>query len=184
MSSEEIGRVFAADGPMSSHLGDFIHRPEQAAMAFAIAQHIDTGGVLACEAGTGTGKTLAYLIPALASARRVVVSTGTKHLQDQLFHKDLPIAQAVCGQARQRYDTALLKGRGNYVCLQRLRLNLDAPEVVDANLVSDLLLIRDWSMRTRHGDIAELTAVSEHSPVWRMATSTRDNCLGSACEHF
>lgn len=173
--------AFAPDGALSHALPGFSPRPQQREMAERVAHVLAEGGAFACEAGTGTGKTLAYLVPALDSQRRCLISTGTRHLQDQLFFKDLPIAIKALERG---IDRALLKGRSNYLCRFRLRQSLETPDAVDRRVISDLVAIRQWSTRTTTGDAAELGEVSESSPAWRLATSTRDNCLGSACDDF
>jgi ATP-dependent DNA helicase DinG len=176
-----VAGVFASDGALSRLIPGFSARDAQRDMAVQVAATLEQGGVLAAEAGTGTGKTLAYLVPLLQAGRPGMVSTGTRHLQEQLFHKDLPVALRATGA---RADCALLKGRANYLCLYRLRQNLESAEVVDRRVAADLVVIREWARRTRSGDTAELSQVGEHSGAWRLATSTRDNCLGASCEHY
>ncbi|NNC77078.1 MAG: ATP-dependent DNA helicase, partial [Woeseiaceae bacterium] len=146
-------------------------------MAEAVADAIAKTDKLVIEAGTGTGKTFAYLLPALQSGRKTIVSTGTKSLQDQLFHRDLPL---ICKATGQPVKTALLKGRANYLCLHRV----DQVDGVPANIAGDLKLVREWRHRTVSGDRAELTDVAEDSPVWPIVTSTTDNCLGQKCPQY
>ena len=134
---------------------------------------------LVVEAGTGVGKTFAYLVPALLSGRKIIVSTGTRHLQDQLFHRDLPVVQKALGVT---INTALLKGRSNYLCLYRLHKFESEP--TDLDQAQALNVIKQWSRTTRDGDIAGLAEIPEDSPVWAKATSTADNCLGSECPDF
>jgi ATP-dependent DNA helicase DinG len=132
---------------------------------------------LVVEAGTGTGKTFAYLLPAIQSGRKTIVSTGTKTLQDQLFHRDLPLLRKAVGQP---VTTALLKGRANYLCLHRLELANDvAPAMLD-----DLQAVREWRYRTVSGDRAELAEIAEDSAIWPLVTSTADNCLGQQCPKY
>lgn len=145
-------------------------------MAEAVAEAIADSGKLVVEAGTGTGKTFAYLLPALMSGRKTIISTGTKALQDQLYHRDLPLIGKAVGRP---VTTALLKGRANYLCLHRL--DTVASQVSATNLVDDLHAVRGWRHRTTSGDRAELLDVAEDSTVWPLVTSTADNCLGSQC---
>ena len=146
-------------------------------MGECIAEVIREAGTLICEAGTGTGKTFAYLVPALLSGRKVLISTGTKNLQDQLFHRDLPLVRKALGVP---VGVALLKGRANYLCRHRLRLALEEPGRSDPQLRGLLRQVQEWSKATRRGDCAEL-AIPEDAPVWPLVTSTSDNCLGSSC---
>lgn len=146
-------------------------------MAEAIAEAIANSDNLVVEAGTGTGKTFAYLIPALMSGRKTIISTGTKALQDQLYHRDLPLVGKAIGRP---VTTALLKGRANYLCPQRLDQVTDpAPALLD-----DINEVREWRYRTTSGDIAELTVIPEDSPIWPLVTSTADNCLGQKCPEY
>ncbi len=178
---EAVSAVFAPDGPLSRAHALFRSRPGQTEMACAIADTIEEGGALVVEAGTGVGKTFAYLVPALLSGERVVVSTATKALQDQLFSRDLPrVIEALGVTAR----TALLKGRSSYLCLHRLeqaRPGLGGR--VDA-LAAALASVEHWAQATQSGDLAELPGLDERSPVIPLVTSTRENCLGSACPRF
>ncbi|MCP1674948.1 ATP-dependent DNA helicase DinG [Natronocella acetinitrilica] len=177
----EIERYFEPEGALAQSIDGFQTREEQLALAQAVEAAIAKGGTLVAEAGTGTGKTFAYLLPALCSGRRVVISTGTRTLQDQLYQKDLPLV-------RQALDlpvrTALLKGRSNYLCLYRLdRAELDG-RLESREAAADLQAIRQWASRTRTGDIAELSDVPAEQPIWIRATSTVDNCLGQECPQF
>lgn len=150
-------------------------------MAQAVAVTLETGGVLIVEAGTGTGKTFAYLIPALQSGARIILSTGTRHLQDQLFHQDLPVVRRAL---KSRTTVALLKGRSNYLCQYRLAAVEQEGLLSSREQVAELRRIRRWADRTRSGDIAELATVPENSPLWPRVTSTTDNCLGQRCPHL
>ncbi|MBN8482754.1 MAG: ATP-dependent DNA helicase [Xanthomonadales bacterium] len=150
-------------------------------MAGAVAAAIDERHALVAEAGTGTGKTFAYLVPALVSGRRIIVSTGTKALQDQLFHRDLPRVRSVLGA---RLSAALLKGRANYLCLHRLDQLRKDGRLASREEVARLGAIHAWSTATASGDRAELAEVPEDSPLWPRVTSTTDNCLGSECPMF
>jgi ATP-dependent DNA helicase DinG len=145
-------------------------------MAEAVTEAIADSGKLVVEAGTGTGKTFAYLLPALLSGRKTIISTGTKALQDQLYHRDLPLISKAVGRP---VTTALLKGRANYLCLQRL--DTVASQVSADKLIDDLYAVRGWRHHTISGDRAELLDVAEDSAIWPLVTSTADNCLGSQC---
>ncbi|HZD53616.1 MAG TPA: ATP-dependent DNA helicase, partial [Woeseiaceae bacterium] len=148
-------------------------------MAEAVADALRDRDRLLIEAGTGTGKTFAYLIPALLSGLKTIVSTGTKALQDQLYHRDLPLLGKALGRP---VTTALLKGRSNYLCLHRLEATAGHPSA--AALIEDVNAVRAWRHRTSSGDRAELTGIAEDSPVWPLVTSTADNCLGRSCGFF
>ena len=146
-------------------------------MAEAVAEAIANLDKLVVEAGTGTGKTFAYLLPALQSGRKTIISTGTKALQDQLYHRDLPLIGKAVGRP---VTSALLKGRANYLCLERLD---HASDVADS-LLGDLNAVREWRHRTGSGDKAELIEVAEDSRIWPLVTSTADNCLGQKCPEY
>lgn len=168
--------LLGPQGSLSRNLPGFRPRRQQQELADAIARTIDSGGMLVAEAGTGTGKTYAYLAPALVSGRKTVVSTGTRALQDQLFHRDLPLLrQALDVPAR----VALLKGRANYLCPYRLELAERAPEGGDA--AARLQALRDWAARTVSGEISEFHDIPLSDPWWQTVTSTTDNCLGGEC---
>ncbi|MFD2110351.1 ATP-dependent DNA helicase [Thiorhodococcus fuscus] len=173
----DLSYVFGPEGLLASQIPGFIHREQQQAMSERLAAVMDSGGVLICEAGTGTGKTFAYLVPALLSGRKVIVSTGTRNLQDQLFHRDLPLIRKVLGRP---LSIALLKGRGNYLCRYRLKLALDDPAALDADQRAQLNEVARWSKATRSGDIVEL-GIPEDAPIWPHVTSSSDNCLGQEC---
>lgn len=173
----QIADMLGPAGLLSERLTGYNHRPQQEAMAEEVAGVLEAGGVLVCEAGTGTGKTYAYLVPALLSGRKVLVSTGTRNLQDQLFHRDLPLI-------RDLLDTpvriALLKGRANYLCRYRLDMALRDSGHGLPELRRQLLAVENWASATRSGDVAELKLPDE-APVWPAVTSTTDNCLGQDC---
>ncbi len=176
----DVSQVFGPEGLLAQRLPGFHHREQQQAMAERVGEMLETGGVLICEAGTGTGKTLAYLVPALLSRRKVLISTGTRNLQDQLFGRDLPLVRNALGLP---VSAALLKGRGNYLCQHRLKLRLEDPGLLPENQRRHLAQVRDWSKVTRRGDIAELP-IPEDAQVWPEVTSTSDNCLGQECPEW
>jgi ATP-dependent DNA helicase DinG len=159
----------------------FKPRAQQLEMARAIHQALERTAVLVAEAGTGTGKTFAYLVPALLAGGKVIVSTGTKTLQDQLFDRDLP---AVRGALASGASAALLKGRANYVCLYRLRRAAEQGQFASRDEASQLRRIQRFAAVSTTGDRADLADVPEDAPVWVHATSTRDNCLGQACPDY
>jgi ATP-dependent DNA helicase DinG len=171
-SSEALG----PEGSLARCVPGFQARPSQREMAGRIEQTLATGGVFIAESGTGTGKTFAYLVPALLSGKRVLISTGTRHLQDQIFHRDLPLVREALGRP---VSTALLKGRSNYLCLYRLARTEETGEAS-----AEFARLREWSTRTRSGDIAEADGVAEDSPLWPQVTSSPENCLGSRCTHY
>ncbi|MBU1191174.1 MAG: ATP-dependent DNA helicase [Gammaproteobacteria bacterium] len=177
----DLNDVFAAAGLLARKLPGYAPRAAQRSMAEAVATTLDKGGQLVVEAGTGTGKTFAYLAPALLSGRKVIVSTGTKHLQDQLFDRDLPTLRSALGVSTR---IALLKGRANYLCLHRLDLAAAEGRFSSRAQASELEQIRSWAGRTKSGDIRELAEVAEDSPLWPRVTSTSDNCLGSDCPNY
>lgn len=185
MAGEELeARIEVALGPggrLAAAIPGFVHRPQQHEMALAVARAIEEKAVLLAEAGTGTGKTFAYLLPALLSGRKVIVSTGTKTLQDQLFHRDLPRLKAAL---KIPVRTALLKGRQNYVCHYHLERNLAHGRFTTAEDAALLRLIARFAQHTVSGDKAECADVPEASFVWTFATSSRDNCLGQDCPHW
>ena len=178
---QSLAYLLGHEGPLVRHVAGFAPRPQQQAMAEAVAQALEERTLLITEAGTGTGKTYAYLVPALLSGKRVIVSTGTRNLQDQLFHRDLPVVRAALGVP---VGVALLKGRANYVCRYRLEASLAEGRFRSRAQADELRRIHAWAGRTTRGDIAELADVPEDSPIWPHATSTADNCLGQECPHF
>ncbi len=167
-------------GPLAAHIEGFVPRAAQQAMAAAVTAALAARGELLVEAGTGTGKTYAYLVPTLRSEDRVILSTGTKALQDQLFKRDLPRVAQALGVTPH---AALLKGRANYLCLHRLQMARGDGRLPPQE-AHQLARIHAWSAHTRSGDRAELAAVPEDAPVWLRATSTTDNCLGGECPRF
>lgn len=175
---DAVARAFDPDGALARCVEEFSPRAGQTAMAQAVAQTMDSGGVLVVEAGTGVGKTFAYLVPALLSGERVLLSTATKTLQDQLFGRDIPRLVAALGLPVR---TALLKGRSSYLCLYRLASARQDVSVLHPSGQRDLARVEMWSQATRAGDLAELAQLDERSPVILAVTSTRENCLGARC---
>jgi ATP-dependent DNA helicase DinG len=176
-----VREAFAPHGVLSRASDQFLPRQGQTEMALAVARTIEQGGALVVEAGTGVGKTFSYLVPALLSGERVLLSTATKTLQDQLFGRDLPrLVQALGLPVR----TALLKGRASYLCLHRLELARTEGSLPDRTSLRSLAKIEEWAVTTRSGDLAELPALDERSPLIPLVTSTRENCLGMQCPKF
>jgi len=178
-----VEQAFDPLGPLARADAHFRPRAGQTAMARAVARTIGAGGVLVAEAGTGVGKTFAYLVPALLSGERALISTATKALQDQLFARDLPRLAGALGVPLR---AALLKGRASYLCLHRLeRARQGGPGTAhDPQVLRVLARVEDWARSTQSGDLAELPGLDEQSPVVPLVTSTRENCLGSACPRW
>ena len=177
----DLARIFGPEGPLARELPAYRLRAEQLAMAEAVARTIDEGGQLVAEAGTGTGKTFAYLIPALLSGGKVIVSTGTKTLQDQLFNRDLPLVRDAL---KVPITVALLKGRANYVChyhLERARQQDSFASRADARYLKQ---IESFARTSTSGDKAELADVPDNAGIWGQVTSTRENCLGGECPNY
>jgi len=168
-------------GELAKNIPSFSSRPAQLDLAAAVADAMDRRGTLLAEAGTGTGKTFAYLVPALLSGKKTIVSTGTRALQDQLYHRDLPRVRDALGVGLK---TALLKGRANYLCHYRMKQAQGEPRFSSREMAAQFQRIVAWSGRTRMGDMAELDALPEDSPLLPMVTSTAENCLGSECPFF
>jgi ATP-dependent DNA helicase DinG len=178
---KSLSQAFAADGALQAAIPGYRERRQQVEMAEAIAEAIETTGVLVAEAGTGTGKTFAYLVPALLAGGKVILSTGTKTLQDQLFDRDLPaVRQALASGA----SAALLKGRSNYVCLYRLRRAGTEGRFNTREEAAQLRKIEQLASLSATGDRADLADVPEDAPIWAQATSTRENCLGQSCPDY
>jgi ATP-dependent DNA helicase DinG len=174
----DLDRIFAPEGPLAAAVPGFRPRPQQLEMAQRIAAAIAGNLALVTEAGTGTGKTFAYLVPALLSGGKVIVSTGTKTLQDQLFNRDLP---TVRDALKVGATIALLKGRANYVCPYHLEHAMSAGRLASREEAGHLRKIARFAERTKTGDKAECIDVPEDSGAWGVATSTRENCLGQEC---
>ncbi|MBT8040099.1 MAG: ATP-dependent DNA helicase [Xanthomonadales bacterium] len=181
MGQQTSIRLLGADGPFAEALDGFAPRDEQLRMAEAVEDAIAGGASLVVEAGTGIGKTLAYLVPALLSGEKVIVSTGTKTLQDQLYFRDLPLVRDALESSA---TTALLKGRGNYLCLHRMHTANTEGRLPSREAVQELQAVRDWSAKTRDGDLSIAGMVSDESGLMPLVTSTADNCLGSECPEF
>ncbi len=178
---EEVSAAFSEEGCLASSVTEFRPREGQIRMAEAVAQTIANGGSLVVEAGTGIGKTYAYLVPALLSGGRVLVSTATKALQDQLYLHDIPrLTKAFALPLR----TAVLKGRSSYLCLHRMHCASDGEWPAVAGLNANIRRIVAWSQQTHTGDLTEVLDADEATPVLPLVSSTRDNCLGAGCSHF
>jgi ATP-dependent DNA helicase DinG len=184
-----VRSFFDDGGPLSRVVEGYEPREGQRSMAEAVASVIESGGTLLAEAGTGTGKTLAYLIPALLSGHRVLVSTGTKNLQEQIYFKDLPALQEALGRP---FTATLMKGRGNYLCLHRWQIYKDGvdgdhssgPRLIEVGDRTLLPVIDAWAKTTQTGDRAELRDVPEDLPMWKEVGAAAENCLGSECPRY
>lgn len=183
MSSSEktSAQLLDIGGPFESVLPEFAPRLEQQQLADAIENTITSGGTLVAEAGTGIGKTLSYLVPVLKGRERTIISTGTKTLQDQLYFRDLPMVKKALGSTLK---TALLKGRGNYLCLYRMDQARKDGRLPSRESIGELEAIRQWAPVTSDGDLSISSAIAEDSDLWSLVTSTADNCLGSDCPDF
>ncbi|QFY88452.1 ATP-dependent DNA helicase [Magnetovirga frankeli] len=174
----DMAEVFAPDGLLANKIPGFNYRSQQAEMALLVEQILNSQDNLVVEAGTGTGKTFAYLAPAMLARRKVVISTGTKNLQDQLFQRDLPLLREALGIP---IKAALLKGRANYLCPHRLAKAPFDPRSRSREMTDLLQRVRAWSNRTDSGDIAELSDIPEQTELWPLITSSNENCLGQDC---
>jgi len=168
-------------GPFESVLPGFAPRQEQLELAGAIEQTIAGGGTLVAEAGTGIGKTLSYLVPVLKGSDRTIISTGTKTLQDQLYFRDMPMVKEALGST---LTTALLKGRGNYLCLYRMEQARRDGRLPSRESIGELEAIRQWAPMSEDGDLSISSVIAEDSELWPLVTSTPDNCLGTDCPDF
>jgi ATP-dependent DNA helicase DinG len=173
----DLEEIFGPRGPLKRSLPGFTSRRSQLAMAERVARALENRAALVVEAGTGTGKTFAYLVPALLSGKRVLVSTGTRTLQDQLFSKDLPLVAGALGRPAR---VALLKGRSNYLCGYRLK-QLDGQRNLLKPADRMLARVQRWAGITHSGDLAEVPDLGDAHPLWPQVTSTRENCLGARC---
>ncbi len=181
MQLTELELFFGSDGALAKVIPGYQPREAQLEMAKAIVEAIKANRNLIAEAGTGTGKTFAYLVPAILSGKKVIISTGTKNLQDQLFNKDLPVIRKAM---KVPFIAALLKGRSNYLCTFRLQNSLTSAFGFSKEDADALAKIASWSKRTKTGDVSEMSEVAESDPVWYQATSTVDNCLGQDCPDY
>ncbi len=172
--------LLSEQGVFSQTLKGFTPRLGQMALADAIEKVIKDKSILIAEAGTGIGKTFAYLVPAITANRKVIISTGTRHLQDQLFHSDIPVVKKALDL---ELPCSLLKGRANYLCLYRMGIANELGYLTRESQ-NNLSQIRAWSAATQSGDIAEMSEISEDDRVWPLVTSTTDNCLGSECPEW
>ena len=179
--SKQISKAFSPDGALSAHIKGFRPRAEQVDMATAVGNAIEQQGALVVEAGTGTGKTFAYLAPALLAKKKTIISTGSKNLQDQLFNRDLPAIQKALGYSGK---IALLKGRANYLCLERLEQVIAQGVLGDRSVLHDLSKVRKWRNATKTGDLSECIEIAEDSPILPQLTSTAESCLGSDCPNY
>lgn len=175
-----VDEVLGPDSPLARRLAGYEHRDGQLAMARAVHEALSNDGHLFVEAGTGTGKTLAYLVPAILSGRKVVVSTATHALQEQIFTKDLPLVREVLADHGVTFRAALMKGLSNYVCKRRLAERMRSGELVS----SDLSRIERWALTTTDGDRAELEDLQEGAPAWRDVQSGTDTRVGAGCKYY
>lgn len=181
MVSEPIDVLLSDNGPLAAVIAGFRARGVQQRLANAIAEAIQGAHILVAEAGTGTGKTFAYLLPAILSGRQVVISTGTKSLQDQLYFRDLPKIQKALSQT---LDIALLKGRNNYLCRHRLSKHLETPEQFSKTQLEEMEAVQTFANTHQSGDLTQCEGMHEHSSIRALVTSTADNCLGQDCAHY
>ncbi|EGQ9232715.1 MULTISPECIES: ATP-dependent DNA helicase [Vibrio] len=178
-----IAKTFSSDGALGKAIPGFQARQPQIDMAEAVSSAIKDQTQLVVEAGTGTGKTFAYLVPALLSGKKVIISTGSKNLQEQLYHRDLPLMVNALGFYGQ---VALLKGRSNYLCLDRLSRQVVESHTneSDPTLLTQLVKVRAWSSETKTGDLGDCDDLPEDSMIIPTITSTNDNCLGKECPSY
>jgi ATP-dependent DNA helicase DinG len=176
--STEVARFFSDQSPLATEVSSFRPREQQREMALAVADAIKNNAILVAEAGTGTGKTFAYLVPALLGGGKVIISTGTKNLQDQLFQKDLPMVRDAL---KAPVAIALLKGRANYVCHYHLERAAQDGRFATREDIKHLGKIKRYAKTSNTGDKSGVADVPENAPIWLQVTSTRDNCLGQEC---
>ncbi|WP_444718826.1 ATP-dependent DNA helicase [Paucibacter hankyongi] len=176
-----VAAAFDEGGPLARSDAGYSPREPQLAMSQAVAHAIAHRETLVVEAGTGVGKTFAYLVPALLSGGRALISTATKNLQDQLYMRDLP---RLCEALQVPVRVALLKGRSSYLCIHRMQQARHSAELPDRRSVLALSRIEIWAQQTKSGDLAEMDGLDERSPAIPLVTSSRDNCLGSECPEF
>jgi len=174
-------QLLSSQGPLANVIAGYSEREPQLLLTQAIEQALVNQEILIAEAGTGTGKTFAYLVPALISGKKVIISTGTKNLQDQLFHHDLPTLSKAL---KLPVKIALLKGRANYLCLARIEKAHEDGRFASRQLATEVQLIKQWLGVTLAGDIGEFSQLAENAEVWPVVTSTTENCLGQECPHW
>lgn len=179
--SEKITDAFSPEGTLSQNIHGFRPRDAQLEMAQAVGRAVKFAKSAVIEAGTGTGKTFAYLVPALLSGKKTIISTGSKNLQDQLFNRDLPTIQKAL---KYKGKVALLKGRANYLCLERLDQVIAMGVVGDKSVLADLAKVRKWHTGTKIGDLSECITIAEDSPILPQLVSTAESCLGSDCPNY
>ncbi|MDE8034603.1 ATP-dependent DNA helicase [Actinobacillus equuli] len=177
----KIIHAFSEEGLLSNNIQGFRPRAAQLEMAQAVGRAVKFATPAVVEAGTGTGKTFAYLVPALLSGKKTIVSTGSKNLQDQLFNRDLPTIQKAL---KYKGKVALLKGRANYLCLERLDQVVAMGVLGDKSVLADLSKVSKWHTSTKTGDLSECITIAEDSPILPQLVSTAESCLGSDCPHF
>ena len=178
---DQLSHIFSLNGQLSQNIKDFSPREEQLSMAQAVGDTIYNKSSLVIEAGTGTGKTLAYLAPVLLFNKKTIISTGSKNLQDQLFNRDLPAIKKALNFTGK---IALLKGRANYLCLERLDQVIAQGVLGDKSVLTDLSKVRKWNNSTKTGDFTECVELAEDSPIISQLTSTAESCLGSDCPNY
>jgi len=179
MQQDSLTNVFSAEGPLAKAFSHYVPRAQQLGLSQAVADALQQRGMLVAEAGTGTGKTWAYLLPVLLGQEKALISTGTRTLQDQLYHRDLP---QLCQALDLVVQTALLKGRSNYLCHYYFdRVANEQGALASSDEVRQFQAIRLFMQQTETGDKSELNAVPEHAPIWHKVTSTRENCHGQDC---
>lgn len=177
----DISSIFSETGLLAEQIKGFSPRQAQTDMAEAVINTLKAKSSLIVEAGTGTGKTFAYLAPTLIGQRKIIISTGTKNLQEQLYHRDLPVVKKAVSGERQ---TALLKGRANYLCIHRLTQNTKGNVLLEEDTLHQMTRVREWATTTKSGDIGELTTIPEDAKVLPLVTSTVDNCAGKDCPDY
>src|SRR5262245_47732022 len=179
--SDRVSRMFAEAGPLSTAVDGFEARPGQQRLALEVSRVFTDGGTLIAEAGTGTGKTLAYLVPAVLAGRRVLISTGTRTLQDQIFYKDLPVlARALGLEIRAAY----MKGRSNYLCLHRFERLQEAEAGLSPDEAVWLRRVAEWASETQTGDRAEIDDLPDDLAFWSELSATSEQCLGRDCPRY
>lgn len=181
MQIPNVLQVFDKNGVLNQHIKGFKPRAEQLEMAQLVAKAIEESSSLVVEAGTGTGKTFAYLVPALLANKKTIISTGSKNLQDQLFNRDLPAIKKALNYSGK---IALLKGRANYLCLERLDQVIAQGVLGDRSVLADLTKVQKWNNATKTGDLSECVELAEDSPILPQLTSTAESCLGTECPNY